>query len=184
MLKSRKDVYVFVITNQAGVALQDIENDEDFDLLTEKRVNEVNEEIIQLLKKEGAFVDGILVCPYVDTKYAKKAMEKGRHVNPDYVKDNCSDLKPRIGLLEKAAAKISISLLNCRVYFIGDRFSDVQMGLNANGQGHLVTGWKTKQIGDENKVRELMKQLPKKVFIHDSFLDAARTILKDYTQKQ
>jgi histidinol phosphatase-like enzyme len=35
-------------------------------LLTEERVNEVNEEIVRLLKAGGAFVDGVFVCPYVN----------------------------------------------------------------------------------------------------------------------
>ncbi len=175
LLNEMPDLKIFIITNQSGVALKG----ERFDLLDEKRMYEVNEYIIEFLRKKGANIEKYFACPYVDNKYVEKSRKRGRQVNIDYVKDKHSDLKPNIGMIRKAAKSIGEKLEECKVYGIGDRFSDVQMILNANGTGILITSHKTRELGDEDKVKELQKIHGKRVYIAKDFLDAAKYIERD-----
>ena len=125
---------IFIITNQAGVAL----TDKEFKELTEQRYQEVNEHIVQELAKQGAIIRGVFGCPYIDSKYAEKSKQRGRTVDPKYIIDNHPDLKPNPGMIEKAAKSLGKSLEQCQIYMIGDRLTDVQTGLNAGGIGILV----------------------------------------------
>ncbi len=172
LLNQISDLKLFIITNQSGVALIGSE----FDLLDEKRMHEVNQFIIERLRQKGAIVKGYFACPYVDNKYVEKAKSKRRIVNQDYVRDKHPDLKPGIGMLRKAAESIGKKLEDCQVYFVGDRVSDVEMGLNANGTGILISSFKTEELGDLNKVKELQKRYGSRVYIARNFLDAANHI--------
>src|SRR3989344_252885 len=60
LLNQVPNLEIFIITNQAGVALKGPE----FDSLDEKRYQEVNEYMIQLLKSNGAVIRGYFGCPY------------------------------------------------------------------------------------------------------------------------
>jgi len=171
-LNQLKDFEVFIITNQAGVALIGPK----FDLLDEKRMHQVNQHIIDTLKEKGAKVKGYFACPFVDNKYVEKSKSKGRLVNPNYVKDDHPDLKPNIGMIKKAAKSIKKKLKYCEVFFIGDRASDVEMGINANGTGILVSGPKTKELGDLEKVNQLKEKYKERVYIAKDFLDAVNYI--------
>lgn len=161
---------VFIVTNQAGVAI------EDFPEFTEERMHEVNQYIVELLNSQGAMVRGYFCCPFVDSAYAEKARARGRRVNPAYVKDDCRDLKPNTGMLEKAAARIGSELGKLNVYVIGDRKSDIELGLNAGGTGILVPGLKTFELGDVEKVKKLGQEYSKRVIIAGNFFEAAKYI--------
>ena len=78
-------------------------------------------------------------------------------------------------MIEKAAQAIGKSLGSCEVYMIGDRVSDVQMGLNANGTGILVPGPKTIELRDVARVEQL-RHLGRKVYAAQDFLDAVRYV--------
>ncbi|MAG02275.1 hypothetical protein CMI42_02965 [Candidatus Pacearchaeota archaeon] len=171
MINTIPDSYFFIVTNQAGIALQGPE----FDLLTEKRLEEVNDYILEELKKRSAKVDGLYSCPYIDLDYVKRSVERGRSTNPDYVKDNHPDLKPNIGMIEKALQSLNLDRNDCDIYMIGDRITDVKMGLNAGGTGILVESSKTRERGDVEKVQSLQG----KTYIARNFLDAAEFILKN-----
>ncbi|MBS3075842.1 HAD-IIIA family hydrolase [Candidatus Pacearchaeota archaeon] len=175
LLNQISDLEVFIITNQAGVAL---ENDE-FKALTEQRYQEVNEYIIQELAKKQAIIRGFFGCPYVDLKYAEKSRQRGRTIDSKYLIDNHPDWKPNPGMVEKAAKSLGKNLRECRVYFIGDRLTDVKTGLNAGGTGILVSRFKTRELGDEEKVQKLKLQYPNRVYIAKNFLEAVRIIKKD-----
>ena len=168
------DSHLVVVTNQSGVAIADSE----FAELTEERVGEVNFEIGSRLRAKGCRIDGFFVCPYVDSAYVAQARDRGRTINPDYIQDGCRDLKPNTGLLEKAAAKVGLELNQCSLYVIGDRFTDVEMGLNGGGVGILVESPKTRELGDLKKTRKLMSEHPGKVYVADAFDAAARTIVE------
>lgn len=161
----------FILTNQSGVALED----KQFADLTDERMYEVNRVIIEMLKQRGALVRGYFACPFVDSKYAETALAKGRRVNPKYIWDDCDDLKPKIGMIEKAAQALGRKLDSYDVYMIGDRLSDVQMGLNAGGTGILIASKKTSELGDSAKVEQLRSQ-GRRVYIAKDFLDAARYV--------
>lgn len=62
------------------------------------------------------------------------------------------------------------------MYVIGDRLTDVQTGLNANGTGILVESYKTRELGDVEETMNLMKNHPGRVRIAASFDVAARTV--------
>jgi histidinol-phosphate phosphatase family protein len=172
LLNHISDLELFIITNQSGVALMGPE----FDLLDEKRMHEVNQFIIDKLRQKGAIVKGYFACPYVDNKYVEKAKNKGRVVNLAYVKDKHPDLKPSIGMLKKAAESIGRSIDDCKIYFVGDRSTDVEMGLNANGTGILISSFKTKELGDLAKVEDFQKRYGTRVYVAKDFLDAANYI--------
>ena len=160
--------HFFILTNQSGVAL----SGERFDNLSEERMHEVNHYIISLLTAEGLKVDGYFACPYVDREYADKAAKKGRVVDPKYIVNGHPDMKPNIGMIEKALASKNLNPEDCEIFMIGDRVSDVEMGLAAKGTGILVESLKTRQLGDVEKTR----QLAGAVYIADDFLKACRIV--------
>ncbi len=163
---------IVIITNQSGVAL----GGEEFEKLTEKRLKEVNYEIIKRLKAKGANIDASFSCPYVDESYVKKAESKGRVVIKKYVKDNHPDKKPNIGMIIKAAKRYGKELKEIKHKFmIGDRYTDIETGLKAGCTSILITSYKTKELGDEEKTKKLKEYL-KSVFIAKDFSQAAKLI--------
>jgi len=110
-----------VVTNQSGI------DRGFFDL---PRVLEIHARLESLLAECGASVDGFYICPHT----------------PEY---NCACRKPKIGLIEKAAAEWDFDAAKCIV--IGDKTCDIEMGraLGATtilvrsgyGEEHLRNGW-------------------------------------------
>lgn len=170
LLNDIPDSYIFIITNQSGVALKG----GLFDNLTEDRMHEVNTYIIRTLETQGAKVNGYFACPFVDSNYVKKAEEKKREIDLEFVCDNHIDLKPNIGMIQKALDSVNLKKEDCELFMIGDRLSDVQMGLNAGGTGILIESYKTKELGDIQKV----SVLEGKTYVAKNFLDAANYIKK------
>ena len=163
-----------IITNQAGVAL----TGPAFNLLTEERMNLVNEYIKYRLAQEGAFIEGIFACPFVDKDYVTRAMEKGRKVNPRYIQDGCIDLKPNTGLMKKAADSVGRVLGDSMIFMVGDRATDVQTGLNAGGEGILIASPKTIELSDLKKTERLIRENPGRVYVAPNFNTAAEYILR------
>ena len=96
---------VIVVTNQSGVARG---------YFTEETVKEINQNIQELLAKQGAFIDKIYYCPH----HLEGTIE-------EYRKD-CLCRKPNPGMIEKAAHEFGIDLKNS--FVIGDKRSDVEAG--------------------------------------------------------
>jgi histidinol-phosphate phosphatase family protein len=164
-----------MVTNQSGVALEGA----DFELLTEEQAHEVNRHIIAVLEDLGCRVDGYRLCPYVTSEYAKKSALKGRSVSPKYIDDIARCLKPNIGMLEDAAEMFGQKLPEIRRKFmIGDRATDVEMGLRGGCISILIESFKTRELGDVEKVLAMQKASPGKVFVAADFLEAARQIQK------
>lgn len=176
-LNSLPQTEVFIITNQSGVALQG----DQFDNLTEERMHEVNRHIIELLSEQGAHVRGYFACPFVDEAYVKKAQNKGRNVHQEYIDNQCRDLKPNIGMLEKCAQQLGASLQELELYVIGDRISDVQLGLNGGGKGILVASQKTIELGDVEKSKRLQEENSSRIYIANSFNEAANYVKRNIT---
>jgi D-glycero-D-manno-heptose 1,7-bisphosphate phosphatase len=172
LLNQISNTEIFIITNQAGVALAD----EEFKELTEQKYQEVSRYMIQELAKQGAIIKGVFGCPYIDLKYAEKSRQRGRQVNPEYVKDNHPDWKPNPGMIKKAAESLGKTLDQCQIYMMGDRLTDVQTGLNAGGTGILVSSVKTQELGDKEKTKQLQLQYPNRIYIAKDFFDAAKYI--------
>ena len=92
---------IIIVTNQAGI---------NKGILSNEQVDEINQHIIQLLKKQGIDISAVYVCPH----------------NPD---EQCKCRKPQPGLLLKAAKEYNIDLENS--IMIGDTDKDTEAGLNA-----------------------------------------------------
>ena len=156
----------FILTNQAGVALG------KFD---EKRMHEVNEYIVDELKRNGATVRGYFACPFVDSKYVEKAKSRGQEVDQKYLDNDCKDMKPSTGMIEKAAMSLGLKKYQYDVYVIGDRKSDIEMAIRAEGTGILIPSLKTYELGDVNSVNKL-KEKVYGIHIMKNFFDAAEYI--------
>ena len=92
---------IIIVTNQAGI---------NKGILSNEQVDEINQHIIQLLKKQGINISAVYVCPH----------------KPE---EQCKCRKPQPGLLLKAAKEYNIDLENS--IMIGDTDKDTEAGLNA-----------------------------------------------------
>ena len=101
-----------VVTNQPVIARGEVSWEE---------LNEIHKKMATLLGKEGAYVDGIYICPH----HPDKGFEGER---PEY-KIDCDCRKPKPGLLLQAAKDFNIDLSES--YMIGDSHRDVEAGENA-----------------------------------------------------
>lgn len=174
-LNQVSNLEIFVVTNQSGVALEG----KEFSEFTLERMHEVNKYILNILREEGAFIRGYFACPFVDYKYAEKARLEGRKLNPEFVRQNPSDLKPNIGMVKRAAKSLGKTLDECRIYVVGDRITDVQLGLNSGGKGILIENPRTIRREDIEKTRKLAQEEVGRVYLAKNFLDATEYILKD-----
>lgn len=101
-----------VITNQSGIGRG---------FFDRGQLQRVHQRLEELLQAEGIHLDGLYVCPHM----------------PD---DDCACRKPKLGLLQKAAADLGFNKANSIV--IGDKASDIDMGRAAGALTFLVrTGY-------------------------------------------
>ena len=122
---------VVVITNQSGVARG---------YLTEKKVEEIHEEMRRQLRGKGAHLDAIYYCPHHPTQ------GKGKY------RKNCWCRKPNPGMLEKAARELKLDLARC--YVVGDKLIDLQAGLRVDCKTVLVlTGYGKKYSDEKGEAR-------------------------------
>lgn len=101
-----------VVTNQPVIARGEVTWDE---------LHEIHRKMETLLGKEGAYIDGLYICPH----HPDKGFEGER---PEY-KFDCDCRKPKPGLLLQAAKDFNIDL--SLSYMIGDSSTDVEAGQNA-----------------------------------------------------
>lgn len=101
-----------VVTNQPVIARGEV---------SWKELNEIHKKMATLLGKDGAYVDGIYICPH----HPDKGFEGER---PEY-KIDCDCRKPKPGLLLQAAEDFNIDLAES--YMIGDSQRDVEAGEKA-----------------------------------------------------
>ncbi|MFQ5905104.1 MAG: D-glycero-beta-D-manno-heptose 1,7-bisphosphate 7-phosphatase [bacterium] len=99
---------IVVVTNQSGVGRG---------YFTLDALAAVHERLRYLLKEAGADVDALYYCPHA----------------PD---DGCDCRKPKTGMIDGAAAELSISL--DKSYLVGDDTVDVQLARNAGLKAILV----------------------------------------------
>jgi D,D-heptose 1,7-bisphosphate phosphatase len=101
-----------VVTNQPVIARGEC---------TWEELQLIHDKMETLLGKEGAFLDGIYICPH----HKDKGFEGER---PEY-KFDCPCRKPKPGLLLQAAQDFNIDL--SQSYIIGDSPTDIEAGQNA-----------------------------------------------------
>jgi D-glycero-D-manno-heptose 1,7-bisphosphate phosphatase len=109
--------FVFVVTNQAGVA---------HGFYGEEHVNELHTWMNAELAKAGAHIDCVEYCPY----HPEATVERYRQV---------SDLrKPAPGMLKKLLTEWPVD--TSRSFLVGDRTTDLEAAAAAGIRGHLYQG--------------------------------------------
>jgi len=108
-----------VVTNQSGVARG---------MFPESLVGEVHRKMEELLRADGAHINGIYYCPH----------------HPDFgqpgYRKRCHCRKPATGMIRRACKDLDID--PTRSYMIGDRIIDVEFGHKIGAKGILVlTGY-------------------------------------------
>ena len=96
-----KNYLIIIITNQSVVGRG---------IITIKKINDIHKYLLELLKKRGAKINDIFVCPY----HPKFGLGK--------YKRNSIDRKPNNGMLEKAIKKWGID--RDKSFMIGDQKTD------------------------------------------------------------
>src|SRR5260370_41049668 len=110
---------VVIVSNQPGIAKGHLKPPM---LKTFERM------MLSSIRAEGGHVDGIYYClHHPEAKVAK-------------LRQRCRCRKPAIGLLEKAAADLRVSLEEC--YMIGDGIPDLLAGSRAGCRTIFVVRWK------------------------------------------
>ena len=118
-LLNQNGLKTVVITNQSGVARG---------YFPESLVPLVHQKMQELLKKDGAHLDGIYYCPHHPDVGA-----------PPY-RQKCRCRKPEPGLIEEAVKDLSLDLRSS--YMIGDRGVDIEFAHRVGAKGILVlTGY-------------------------------------------
>ncbi|MBI5190013.1 MAG: D-glycero-beta-D-manno-heptose 1,7-bisphosphate 7-phosphatase [Nitrospirae bacterium] len=137
-----------VVTNQSGIARGYFGEDE---------LRGVNETLGRLLAESGAAIDAFYHCPH--------------HPAHGEVR-GCDCRKPKPGMAIRAARELGLDL--ARSYFVGDKQTDVELGMNAGGKPILVlTGYGR----EEWFLMESRGITPAGVF--DSLAEAADWIIED-----
>ncbi len=107
-----------IVSNQSGVARG---------YMDEETVEEINIELVKLLKKHQARIDGIYYCPH---------HPQG---NPPY-RMNCSCRKPSPGMILRATKEFNIDLNHSVI--MGDKYTDILTAHKLNIPGILIlTGY-------------------------------------------
>ncbi len=108
-----------VITNQAGIARG---------LIQEQRVPDIHQKLVNLLKEDGARIDGFYYCPH----HPEGVIEKYRI--------ECQCRKPLPGMVRRAVNDFGIDL-SCS-FVIGDKSCDVELAHTVGAKAIMVmTGY-------------------------------------------
>ncbi len=114
---------VVVFTNQSAVARG---------ALSEAGLQAIHQLMVDRLRAQGAYLDGIYWCPHHPTA----------GVGPYKVACHCR--KPKPGMLERAARELAIDLSGS--FVVGDKMSDLEAGYAAGCRNILVrTGYGLEQ---------------------------------------
>ena len=164
LLNTTPDTAIYMITNQAGVAIS------DFPDLTEEKAHEVCRFVANKLKQKGGLLDGYFLCPHATPEYATK--KRDVNFNPHLLHE-CQCLKPALGMVFNALNAEGVTVDNANIFVIGDRASDVLTALNIGGTGILIPF--VNEPDELDKVRKLEKQ--DHIHVADNMVNAANFIL-------
>lgn len=158
-LINQRGLKAIVVTNQSGVARG---------LFDEPFVAALHAHLERMLRREGAFLDGIYYCPHHPTE------GRGQYLL------SCDCRKPAPGLLIRAQEDLALDPARC--YMIGDTFSDIEAGARAGIRGILVrTGHGEKAAAALSELgREGLPAPPivRPVHVAQNLLEAVRWILR------
>ena len=122
---NEKGWWVFVVTNQSGIARG---------YYTEEQMQTLHDWLQAELKKGGAKIDQIYHCPF---------HEDG--TIPRYTKDSY-DRKPKPGMLIRAMTDFPV--IKERSFLIGDKQADLEAAKAAGVRGFLFSGGNLSQFAD------------------------------------
>ena len=124
--------YLFVVTNQSGVARG---------YFSEAQVKKVHQSLRRMLKVKGAKIDAFFYCPHHPQGKVKSFSKK------------CDCRKPSPGMVKQALKRYSVDLK--KSYVVGDKLDDVLLAKNAKvAAGLLVrTGNGRKSESEFRKLR-------------------------------
>lgn len=148
-----KNIYVFVVTNQSGLAKG---------YFNERTLKSIHKKMIFLLKEAGAKIDNIYICPHdkdgVVAKYRK----------------NCYCRKPNPGLILKSFAAYN-NIDKEHIYLIGDKYSDIAISKHITFRKTILvkTGYGL------STMEKLRNSNLDSIYIAENLLFAALEILKD-----
>jgi len=158
-----------VASNQSGIARG---------LFPHQRQQEINDALANMLKEHNVKIHNWQYCPFYSQSYA---LSKGLicNNNPWILNDNDLRLdlrKPMTGMLIKGVQELGLSLKDfTHIAFVGDRITDVETGLNANGIGIMIKMGKKNH--DHIKLLNLNDSRQK---LADNFYQAAKMILDSF----
>lgn len=153
ILELKKDFgfLMIVISNQSGITRG---------LMTHQDVRAVNDRVNELLLENGTSIDEFYYCPF----------------HPEFDdEEKCSCRKPSPELVFEAAQKHNVDLT--RSYFIGDKKSDVECGINAGLKTILL-----KNTIQDSEIINLKNEGKTPNFVAGNFTDACEYIKKDFME--
>ncbi len=166
-LRAIEGARLVVCTNQSGIARG---------LFTMETLEEIHSILRKRMSEEGIRLDGWFTCADVDFAYAE---DKGIPLTNPFVKKVAENRKPNIGMLKQAAQQFGVKLSECKVYYVGDKVSDIETGLNAHGKGVFIIGEYEKRF---ESAKELSQDVPGRVFFAHDLVEAAELIREDLTK--
>ena len=145
-----------VITNQSGVARG---------YFPESLIHEIHQRMQDLLKKEGAHLDGIYYCPH----------HPDVGVSP--YRQTCRCRKPATGLIEDAVKELDLD--PSASYMVGDRGMDIEFGRQVGAKAILVlTGYGK---GEWEYFRNQWRVTPN--YVAEDLFEAAQWIVQQESAK-
>lgn len=145
----KEDFKIIIVTNQSAIGRG---------LMTFEAAHEINNRLVNTIKVNGGWVDGVYMCPH----------------KPE---DQCNCRKPQPGLLLQAAQEFSLDLRSS--WMVGDAWTDLLAGQSAGVLGTIMvrTGRGTTQL-----LRAQPQEI-KPFLVSDDLFDAfnAVTFLKKNT---
>jgi D-glycero-D-manno-heptose 1,7-bisphosphate phosphatase len=148
-----KQFYVFIVTNQTGLAKG---------YFGERALNDIHKKMTTSLKKSGAIIDKIYVCPHDKNSIIKK-----------YRKD-CDCKKPKAGLILKSF-KDYTNIDRDNIYIIGDKLTDMDVSKHIKFRKTILvkTGYGLSII------EKIKKNNINSITVVENLLYAALEILKE-----
>ncbi|MGA1846463.1 D-glycero-alpha-D-manno-heptose-1,7-bisphosphate 7-phosphatase [Deferribacter abyssi] len=145
------NILAVVVTNQAGIARG---------YYSIETMHVLHEKMYYILNKNGAKIDALYYCPHHPSSKIKEYAI------------NCSCRKPKTGMINMALRDLLID--KEKMYVIGDKLSDIELGWNANCKTILVlTGYGK---GELAKLKNYDK-MPN--YICENLLDAVLYVIDD-----
>ena len=115
-----KGFFVFIVTNQSGVARK---------YFSTKGLKAINDRLISEFQRDGVKIDGIVFCPH-------------------HPRQKCRCRKPSPKMVKDLARQYEINLE--KSFFVGDKLIDVQTGKNAGCRTVLIDAETTILIENED----------------------------------